>query len=84
MSFERTYKMRSGGMYMMPLDNPFYALIPKRRWYAPWLWDLECMEIISTGGGKYETYEPHILASNLRRAEVLGMMKMLGALNVGN
>jgi hypothetical protein len=82
--FERTYKLRSGGMYMMPLDNPFYALIPKRRWYAPWLWDLECMEIVNTGGGVFETDELRILASNLRRAEVLGMMKMLGALNVGN
>ena len=81
--FERTYKLYSGGMYMMPLDSPFYALIPKRRWYAPWLWDLECIEIIGYGR-VFETDEARILASNLRRAEVLGMMKMLGALNVGN
>jgi hypothetical protein len=66
-------------MYMMPLDSPYYALIPKRRWYAPWVWDLECIEII-----KFETSEPHILVSNLRRAGVLGVMKLLGALNVGS
>jgi len=82
--FERTYKLYSGGMYMMPLDSPFYALIPKFRGYAPWVWDLECIEIVDTGGGVFETDEARILASNLRRAEVLGMMKMLGALNVGN
>jgi hypothetical protein len=82
--FERTYKLHSGGMYMMPLDNPLYALIPKRRWYAPWLWDLDSIEIVNTGGGVFETSEARILISNLRRAEVIGLMKMLGALNVGN
>lgn len=74
--------MLGNHMYMMPLDSPFYALIPKRRWYAPWLWDLECMEIVNTGWLGFETYAPRTLASNLRRAEVLGMMKLLGALNV--
>jgi hypothetical protein len=49
--FERTYKLHSGGMYMMPFDNPLYALIPKRRWYAPWVWDLDSIEIVNTGGG---------------------------------
>ena len=84
MSFERTHKLLSGGMYMMPLDSPYYALIPKRRWYAPWLWDLKCMEIVSTGGWVFEPSEACILASNLRRDEVIGMMRLLGAINVGN
>ena len=71
-------------MYMMPLDSPFFTLIPKRRWYAPWVWDLWCIEIVDVGGRVLETSESRILISNLRRAEVLGMMKMLGAPNVGN
>lgn len=67
--------MRSGDMYMMPLNSQYYALIPKRRWYAPWVWDLDCVEWLETNGLSDATP----LASNLRRDEALGMMKMLGA-----
>lgn len=67
--------MRSRHMYMMPFDSQFYALIPKRRWYAPWIWDLDCVERLEPRG--FSDIKP--LASNLRRDEVLGMMKMLGA-----
>lgn len=84
MNFERTHKMLSDHMYMMPLDSPYYALIPKRRWYAPWRWDLRCMGIADVGGQVFETTETCTLVSNLGRDEVIGMMRLLGAINVGN
>lgn len=74
--------MRSGSLYLMPFDSQYYALIPTRRWYAPWVWDLHCVEWLdqSHGQGRWTATQP--LASNLRRAEVIGMMKMLGAQNL--
>ena len=76
--------MISDHMYMMPLDSPYYALIPKRRWYAPWRWDLKCCEIVHFTGFVFGPSEIRPLASNLRRDEVIGMMRLLGAINVGN
>lgn len=67
--------VKSNEMYMMPFDSQYYALIPKRRWYAPWIWDLDCVEWLGTGG--FSDFKP--LASKLRYDEVLGMMKLLGA-----
>ena len=84
MSFEHARKLLSGGMYMMPLDSPYFALIPKRRWYAPWIWDLKCCEIVHFTGFVFDPFETCTLISNLRRDEVIGMMRLLGALNVGN
>lgn len=66
--------MHSRRMYLMPPGSQFYALIPMRRWYAPWVWDLDCVDVLDP-----TTFSDiRRLASNLRRDEILGMLKMLG------
>lgn len=67
-------KLYSNHMYLVPFGSPYYALIPKRRWYAPWIWDLNCVEWLELCG--MSGIRP--LASKLRRAEVIGLMLMLG------
>ena len=63
---------------MMPLDNQYYALIPQRIWYKPWRWDLDAV-----------LNSPHLdehsttIVSNIRRAEIIGLMKIMGAINIG-
>jgi hypothetical protein len=71
--------MRSGYMYMMPLDSGLYALVPTRCWYAPWLWDVYAYQI----KGRYvDDRQP--IASKVRRDEAYSLMKILGATNLEN
>lgn len=69
--------MRSGYMYMMPLDSGLYALCPTRLWYAPWLWNVYAYQI---NGLYVDDRQP--IASKVRRDEAYGLMKILGALNL--
>jgi hypothetical protein len=71
--------MKSGFMYMMPLDSPYYALVPTRRWYAPWLWDVQGLTIEA-----YFRDTQQLLLSKVRRDEAYGLMKILGAINLEN
>ena len=70
--------MRSGYMYVPPIDSGWYALIPTRRWYAPWLWDVRGCR--SDGC----LYPYPLLMSKVRYAEAYGLMKLLGATNLEN
>lgn len=71
----------------MPLDSSLYALIPVRRWYMPWVWDLYRISWshIPKPGGYIEITEPmQLMASKLRRDEAEGLMRLLGAANTGD
>jgi len=71
--------LQSGAMYMLPLDSPWYALMPTRIWYKPWRWDLNVV-----------LNSPHLdehlttIASNIRRDELIGLMKIMGVYNIGD
>ena len=71
--------MRHNHMYLAPLESDWYALVPKRRWYAPWVWDVYAEEWESASTLSTCT---KLLASNIRYAEAKGLMTMLGAVNV--
>ena len=64
---------------MMPLDSEWYALIPSRCWYAPWLWNVHA---ISNKGFFDSPAKP--MLSKVRRDEAYGLMKILGAYNLEN
>lgn len=68
--------MRSGEMYMAPVDSDYYAFIPRRRFFTPWVWDLQAVMITPSWSGQ-------LLASNLRRHEVVGLLKLFNAYNIG-
>ena len=71
--------MRHGYMYLAPLESNFYAFIPKRRWYAPWVWDVYAEEWSPAPALETNT---KLLASNVRYDNAKGLIKMLGASNV--
>jgi hypothetical protein len=64
-------------MYLAPLDSDYYAFIPKRRFFTPWVWDLRVVM------GLREQWKPQQLASNLRRHEVVGLLQLFNAYNIG-
>jgi hypothetical protein len=67
--------MKSGYMYMTPYGSEFFALVPTRCWYAPWLWNVE---------GIPTEAPPQQLLSKVRRSDAYGLMKILGATNLEN
>ena len=71
-------KFQSGAMYMLPLDSKYYALLPERIWWKPWRWDLN-------GVLNSPHLDEHLttIASNIRRDEIIGLMKIMGAYNIG-
>jgi hypothetical protein len=68
--------MNSGHCYATPLDSPYFMLIPRRRFFTPWVWDVWAVRI------EVPSHEP--LASNLSRGGALGLLKLLNAYNVGD
>ena len=77
--------MKSGNMYMMPLDSPWYALTPERIWYKPWRWNLSGYQLHSRIPNAV-VYNPEFqpIASNIRRDEIIALMKLMGAINIGD
>ncbi len=67
--------MRSGVMYMAPLDSGYYAFIPRRKFFTPWVWDLWAVKV--------PEWSDQLLASTLRRHEVVGLLKLFNAYNIG-
>ena len=68
--------MRVGYVYLLPADveDDLYGVVPYRVWYRPWRWKLI---------GIYLGGPDVVVASNLRRSELVGLMKMLKAYNIG-
>ena len=77
--------MQSGNMYMMPLDSPWYALVPTRIWYKPWRWDLNgyLLHQRHNQAVVYDSPDSRI-ASNIRHDEIIALMQIMGAYNIGD
>lgn len=81
--------MQSGNMYLMPVDSPWYALMPTRIWYTPWRWNLQGALIPARlwhtpwRAAVFESeYTP--IASNIRHDEIIALMKLMGAYHIGD
>jgi hypothetical protein len=76
--------MQSGNMYMMPLDSPWYALVPTRS-FLTWRWNLHGYPLHKRSGSAavYESNQTPI-ASNIRHDEIIALMKLMGAINIGD
>ena len=77
--------MQSGNMYMMPLDSPWYALVPTRIWYKPWCWNVHGA-LLHQRREQAVVYESDRtpIASNIRRDELIALMQIMGAYNIGD
>jgi hypothetical protein len=61
-------------MYLYPVSHDIYAVVPHRVWWAPWRWALTVYWWVpDVGVSGVET-----LATNISKAECIGLMKTLG------
>ena len=60
---------------MFPIENDIYAATPWRRWWAPWRWALD---VHRWERNPFAISEAETIATNLSRAEVIGLIKLLG------
>ena len=67
-------KLRAGVMYMYPIAHDIYAVVPHRVWWAPWRWELTVYWWVPDVGMS----EGETLATNISKAECIGLMKTLG------
>lgn len=58
---------------MFPMSNDIYAAFPTRLWWAPWRWSLSVCRWVDGNLNVTET-----IATNINKAEVIGLMKLLG------
>ena len=71
--------LRSGDMYMFPINSDIYAATPFRLWWAPWRWALRVDWCQLRGAANYISFtEDEIIATNITKAECIGLMKILG------
>jgi hypothetical protein len=70
--------MKSGHCHHTPLDSPFFYLLPKRRFLTPWVWDLYGARL-----GRTVAIED-VIATNISRSAVLGLLRLFNAYNIGD
>ena len=59
---------------MFPLVHDLYAAVPSRVWWAPWRWSLD----VYRWEGVSNITPPERIATNIAKAECIGLMKVLG------
>lgn len=59
---------------MFPLMHDIYAVVPFRLWWAPWRWKLG----VYWWAVDHRPGVPKYIATNISRAEVIGLIKLLG------
>jgi uncharacterized protein (DUF2237 family) len=60
---------------MFPMSNDINAAFPTRLWWAPWRWSLS----VCRWNDVYRNFNaPETIATNINKAEVIGLMKLLG------
>jgi hypothetical protein len=64
-------------MYMFPMSHDIYAAVPSRVWWAPWRWSLVVVRWDRSRSEDYIT-EFETVATNITKAECIGLMKLLG------
>lgn len=62
-------------MYMFPVEHDIFAAVPRRVWWAPWRWSLA---VVWWGVSGSDAYTAEDLATNLTKAECIGLIKLLG------
>lgn len=62
---------------MFPIESDIYAAVPRRVWWAPWRWSLAVVWWDVSGSDAYTTTAED-LATNLTKAECIGLIKLLG------
>jgi len=67
--------LRSGDMYMFPLSDDIYAVMPWRRWWAPWRWSLN---VYRWERDPFAISAAETIATNITKAECIGLIKILG------
>lgn len=67
--------LHSGGMYTFPIDSDIYAVVPYRKWGAPWRWSLD---VYMWNREPTAISEGQTIATNISKAEVIGLIKILG------
>ena len=60
---------------MFPLSHEIYAVTPFRLWWAPWRWELR---VIYWSHLDPKFFSDKRIATNISKAEVIGLMKLLG------
>lgn len=66
--------MTTNEIYHAPIGSPYFGFYVTRVMVTPWRYNVWAVPLL----------EPkQLLASNLRRDEARGMLKLLGAYNVG-
>ncbi len=62
-------------MYTFPINSDIYAAMPWRTWWAPWRWSLD---VYMWGRPHFAISEAQTIATNITKAECIGLMKVLG------
>lgn len=75
--------LRSGYMYSFPIESGIYAAMPWRRWWTPWRWNLDVYrwghdDPRTAGAGAFHIARAETIATNITKAECIGLMKLLG------
>lgn len=64
---------------MFPVSHDIYAVVPTRLWGAPWRWNLTVYRFVPNTAANHVAYtEDEIVATNITKAECIGLMKLLG------
>lgn len=69
--------LRGGDMYLFPMSHEIYAVVPWRIWWAPWRWALAAY---MWERDPFAISEAQTIATNISKAECIGLMKILGYL----
>jgi hypothetical protein len=62
-------------MYMFPMSSDIYAAVPSRVWWAPWRWTLD---VYRWERDPFAISAARTIATNISKAECIGLMKTLG------
>jgi hypothetical protein len=67
--------MKPNTIYLGPVDRPYYGFYVTRVWFAPWRFNVWAIELHR---------HKEQLASNISRAEAWGLLKLMGAMKLGD
>jgi hypothetical protein len=65
--------LRSGSLYLFPIESDIFAAAPTRVWWAPWRWSLRVY-----WWQEVELPPPERIAHNITKAHCIGLIKLLG------
>lgn len=67
-------RFQPGTIYLFPITSSIYGVCPSRVWWAPWRWSLDVYYWTA-----HDTIaDPLRVADNISKANVIGLIKLLG------